>query len=144
MSSRSYLTGRWRRRSKSKVESTLISLPAALRNAFVHFSFRGLSFALKARWHLERQKWNTCEVRGRAAIRADNDRRLQRSRESAQSNGMDILHVRKRHAAHLRVVTNETHALARVGRPGADLMVCMAARVSVCGAGARACAGGGM
>ena len=46
MSSRSYLTGRWRNRSKSKEESTLIS-PAALRPAFVHLS-------LRVQLHLER------------------------------------------------------------------------------------------
>ena len=61
ISSRSYLTGLWRRRSKSKVASTLISLPAARRCALVHFSFRGLSFALNARWHLERQKQKTLQ-----------------------------------------------------------------------------------
>ena len=61
MSSRSYLTGRWRRRSKSNVASTDISLPAARRCAFVHFSFRGLSFALKVLWHFDRQKQKTLQ-----------------------------------------------------------------------------------
>jgi len=45
--SRSYLTGTFRRFSNSKVESIVISFPAAFRNALVHFTFRGLRFILK-------------------------------------------------------------------------------------------------
>lgn len=61
MSSRSYLTGRWRNRSKSKEESTLISLPAALRPAFVHLSLRGFNFILNVLWHFDRQKQKTLQ-----------------------------------------------------------------------------------
>ena len=61
MSSRSYLTGRWRSRSKSKVASTDISLPAARRWALVHLSLRGLSLALNILWHLDRQKPNVLQ-----------------------------------------------------------------------------------
>ena len=42
--------------SNSSVESTVISLPAALRNAFVQRSLRGFLRILKFLWHFERQK----------------------------------------------------------------------------------------
>lgn len=56
--SRLYRTGTLRRWANCRVESTVISLPAALRNAFVHASLRGLRFILKFLWHFERQKRN--------------------------------------------------------------------------------------
>jgi len=58
-SSRLYLTGTWRRFSNSNAGSTLSSLPAAFRNAFVQRTFRGFRFFLNALWHLARQNRNT-------------------------------------------------------------------------------------
>ena len=48
--------------------TTVISLPAAFRNALVHLSLRGLRLALKALWHLERQKQNFCTHSRRRAV----------------------------------------------------------------------------
>jgi hypothetical protein len=48
--------------------TTVISFPAVLRNAFVHFNFRGLRFFVKFFWHLERQKLNTCNTGTNATI----------------------------------------------------------------------------
>ena len=39
-----------------RVLTTVISLPAALRKAFVQRTLRGLRFILKFLWHFERQK----------------------------------------------------------------------------------------
>lgn len=61
-SSRSYFSGRLRRRSISKVASSASSLPASLRYALVHLTLRGLRFILKFLWHLDRQKRNICSV----------------------------------------------------------------------------------
>lgn len=41
--------------------TTTSSLPADLRNAFVHATFLGLRFILKFLWHLDLQKRNTCQ-----------------------------------------------------------------------------------
>uniref|UniRef100_A0A6M2E4H9 Uncharacterized protein n=1 Tax=Amblyomma tuberculatum TaxID=48802 RepID=A0A6M2E4H9_9ACAR len=50
-----YLIGIFRRFSNSKEGSTVSSLPAAFRNAFVHLVFLGLRFFLKSLWHFDRQ-----------------------------------------------------------------------------------------
>ena len=45
--------------------TTAISLPALFRNAFVHFTLRGLRFLMKALWHLGRQNRKVCASEGR-------------------------------------------------------------------------------
>lgn len=55
-----YLSGTLRRFSNSKDGSTVNSLPAALRNAFVHLVFLGLRFFLKSLWHFDRQNLKIC------------------------------------------------------------------------------------
>ena len=60
-SSRLYFIGIWRRFSNSNALSTVNSFPAAFRKAFVHRTFRGFLFFLKALWHFARQNRNTCK-----------------------------------------------------------------------------------
>lgn len=54
--SRSYLTGSWRRFSKSNVASVVKSLPVNFRCALVQRDLRGFHFFLNARWQRDRQK----------------------------------------------------------------------------------------
>lgn len=56
-----YLTGTFLRFSKSKVESTANSFPAAFLKAFVHRTFLGFLFLLKALWHFARQNLKTLQ-----------------------------------------------------------------------------------
>jgi hypothetical protein len=130
ISSRSYLTGRLRSRSKSKVESctphrghaasrqrsasregalccsgrtTVISLPAALRKALVHRSLRGLYLFLNVLWHFDLQNRKTC--------------RAARTRPV----GVSWAQWQRGAGVHLCVVAHEGDAVARIARAGAAI-----------------------
>ena len=47
--------------------TTVISLPAARRNALVHRSLRGLYLFLKVLWHFDLQNLKTCGADAKAA-----------------------------------------------------------------------------